>query len=208
MTADDKLDAGRRARERQKVAFMRALADRYAERFRAMEEADAVSVANEIHGMLNELIRRDSEGDADSRRIQCRRGCSHCCSNPVDVWPQEAAALVAAARAAGIELDRAKLERQAAQSIESWPKQPAADRACVFLGADGACRVYAARPVACRKLLVTSDPSLCDTSKYSPEDTERWFSWESEMLAVAALEEFGGGLMPAQLLAELKRSVR
>jgi len=205
---DDKLAANRRSRDQQKVAFMRALADRYVERFQAMEGGDASAVANEIHGTLNELIRRDGEGDVDSLKIQCRRGCSHCCSNPVEIWPQEAAALVAAASAAGIELDRAKLERQAAQSIESWPKQPAADRACVFLGADGACRVYAARPVACRKLLVTSDPALCDTTRYSPADTERWFSWESEMLAVAALEVFGGGLMPAQLLAELKRSAR
>ena len=195
---DDRDDLIFRTKREKYVAIMDEV-----ERFHAMEGRDAIPVAKEIHGALNELIRRDSEADADARKIQCRRGCSHCCSNPVEIGPHEAAALVAAAREAGIELDRAKLARQAAQTIESWPKQPAADRACVFLGADGACRVYAARPVACRKLFVTSDPVLCDTAKYTPADTVRWFSWESEMLAVAALEVFGGGLMPAQLLAAL-----
>ena len=193
----------RKARDEQKVRYLRRLADGYAERFHAMAGRNPESAANEIHGTINELIRRDCEADASSQKIRCQRGCSHCCSNPVEIWPQEAALLVKAAREAGIEPDRAKLERQSRRGIDDWREQPAADRSCVFLGADGACRVYASRPNACRKLLVTSDPALCDTAKHPPDAMERWFSWESEMVEVAALETFGRGLMPRLLLEQL-----
>jgi Fe-S-cluster containining protein len=111
---------------------------------------------------------------------------------------------VKAARDAGIELDRARLERQGRQSIDTWRQQPGTDTACVFLGGDGACKVYASRPSACRKLLAVSDPALCDARNNSLDRVERWFSWESEMLETAALEVFGRGLMPRLLLAELK----
>jgi hypothetical protein len=98
--------------------------------------------------------------------------------------------------------DKARLERQ---SRYTWRQQPAADTACGFLGSDGACRVYESRPNACRKLLVLSDPALCDAGKHPPDQVERWFSWEAEILETAALETFGGALMPRSLLAALKR---
>jgi len=203
----------RKARDEQKARYLRRLADGHAERFRAMAGRDAMAVAGETHAAMDEMLARDRKRDPASAEIACRRGCSHCCSNPVEIWPQEAVLLVAAAREAGIALDAAKLGRQAGQTIESWLQQPAADRACVFLGGDGACRVYDSRPNACRKLLVTSDPALCDTNRPSAPIThhpspvtgvERWFSWEAEMLELAALETLGRGLMPGLLLAVLK----
>jgi Fe-S-cluster containining protein len=200
----DKAEANRRAREERKAAYLRGMADRYAGRFRAAGGRDALSVAGEAHGAIDAVLERDRARSADSGAIRCRKGCDLCCRLPVEIWPQEAALLVNAARDAGIELDRARLERQSRHTVESWLQQPAADRTCVFLGEDGACRVYAARPNACRKLLVTSDPALCDTEKHAPGTAERWFSWESEMLELAALEVFGRGLMAGLLLAELK----
>jgi Fe-S-cluster containining protein len=114
--------------------------------------------------------------------------------------------LIKAACEAGIVLDTARLERQSRESIETWrQQQPAADRACIFLGEDGACRVYASRPNACRKLLVTSDPALCDAENRALDKVERWFSWEAEVMETAALDTFGRGLMAGALLAELKR---
>ena len=120
-------------------------------------------------------------------------------------YPHEARLLIAAASSRGIEIDRARLERQSRHGIDDWRRQPPADRACAFLGADGACAVYDVRPNACRKLLVVSDPARCDDSRPAPSAAERWFSWEAEMLESAAQDVFGGGLMPALLLAALGR---
>ena len=198
----EKLAANRKLREERKAAYLRGIADRHAARLRAAV-GDAASVAMEAHRAMDEVLARDREKDPASAEIRCARGCSHCCHGPVEIWPQEAAVLVKAARDAGLALDRDRLERQARQSIESWRKQPGADTACVFLGSDGACRVYESRPNACRKLLVVSDPALCDAKNQSLDRVERWFSWEAEMLETAALEVFGRGLMPRLLLAEL-----
>jgi uncharacterized protein len=205
MTDDraEKLAANRKAREERKAAYWRGVADRYAGQFRAAEGRDALSVAREVHGTMDEVLDRDRGKDAASGGIQCRKGCSHCCHGPVEIWPQEAALLVKAARDGGIELDRARLERQSRQSVDTWRQQPGADTACAFLGADGACRVYESRPNACRKLLVVSAPALCDAKNQSLDRVERWFSWESEMLETAALEVFGRELMPKLLLAQL-----
>jgi Fe-S-cluster containining protein len=200
----DKLAANRKAREERKTAYLRGIADRHAGRFRAAAGRDALSVAAEVHGTMDDVLKLDRKKDAASGDIRCRRGCSHCCHGPVEIWPQEAALLVKAAREADIELDRARLERQSRHSIDTWREQPRTERACVFLGEDGACRIYASRPNACRKLLVVSDPALCDAEHYSPERVERWFSWEAEMLETAALEVFGRDLMPRLLLDALK----
>jgi Fe-S-cluster containining protein len=202
---DDKLATNRKAREERKTGHLRGIADRHAGRFRATAGRDALSVAAEVHGTMDDVLKLDREKDAASGDIRCRRGCSHCCHGPVEIWPQEAALLVEAAREADIELDRARLERQSRHSIDTWREQPRTERACVLLGEDGACRIYASRPNACRKLLVVSDPALCDAEHHPPERVERWFSWEAEMLETAALEVFGRGLMPELLLRELKK---
>jgi hypothetical protein len=214
----DATDAKRRARIEAKETYLRRMLDRYAERFRAAADRDAEAVAGEVHATIDELLDHERGKSANSSAIQCRKGCSHCCSNPVEIWPQEAVLLVKAAREAGVELDAARLERQGKRTIDDWRLQPKADRACVFLGTDGACRVYASRPNACRKLLVLSDAALCDTNRppassdanpithhSSPiTEVERWFSWEAEMMELAALEAFGRGLMPGALLAQLR----
>jgi Fe-S-cluster containining protein len=199
----DATDANRRARIEAKETYLRRMLERYTERFRAAAGREATAVAGEVHATIDELLDHERGKSASSGAIQCRKGCSHCCSNPVEIWPQEAVLLVKAARGAGVELDAARLERQSKRTIDDWRLQPKADRACVFLGADGACRVYASRPNACRKLLVLSDPARCDTEKYTPDDTERWLSWEAEMMELAALDTFGRGLMPGMLLAAL-----
>jgi len=158
-----------------------------------------------MHGAMDAVLERDRKQDANSGAIRCSKGCAHCCHGPVEIWPQEAALLVEFARAAGIEMDRARLERQSEYSEDAWRQQPAADRACVFLGGDGACRIYESRPNTCRKLLVVSDPALCDGDKHPLDSVDRWFSRDAEMMESAALETCGAALMPRALLAELKK---
>ena len=188
-------------REERKTAHLRAMMDRYTEQFRAAAGRDAAAVARETHAATDAVLERDRGKSAASAGIRCRKGCSHCCHEPVEIWPQEAALLVEGARAAGIVLDRARLERQGRYTMETWREQPAADTACVFLGEDGACRVYEFRPNACRKLLVVSDPKLCDAANNALDEVERWICWEAEIMESAALETFGAALMPRWLLA-------
>ncbi len=205
MSEGAKAAANRKAREERKQAHLRAIFDRYAGELRAAGSRDALAVAREVHVAIDGLLERDRKKSTASADIKCRKGCQHCCHEPVEIWPQEAALLADAARESGLELDRARLERQSRYTIETWRQQPAVDTACVFLGKDGACRVYDFRPNACRKLLVVTDPELCDSAKHPPDEVGRWFSWESEILETAALEVFGRGLMPQLLLEALNK---
>lgn len=207
MIDSSKATANKAAREERKKAYLRALMERHVERFRAAESRDAVQLARDVHAAIEEVLERDRRRDAASGAIRCARGCSHCCHGPVEIWPHEAHLLVQAAREAGIEPDCARLERQSRATVDTWREQPAADTACVFLAADGACRVYASRPNACRKLLVTSEPDLCDAANNTLDRVERWWSWEAEILETAAQEVFGRDLMPRLLLGALTNGV-
>jgi Fe-S-cluster containining protein len=205
MTDSFKATANKKARDERKEAHQRTIFVRYTGQYRATGNQDAPSVARGVHIAIDNVLERDRKKSATSGDIKCRKGCHHCCHGPVEIWPQEAALLVAIAREAGMELDMARLERQSRYTMDTWLQQPAADTACVFLGDDGACKVYESRPNACRKLLVVTDPALCDAAKHPPDSVGRWFSWEAEMLESAALEVFGGALMPRSLLAALDR---
>ncbi len=203
MTDDPKTSTNRQARDERKQAHLRRMMDRYTGQFRAVGSPADPSVAREVHAAIDSVLERDRKISATSSDIRCGRGCDHCCHGPVEIWPHEAALLIEVARKSGMELDRGLLERQTRYAMDDWRQQPMVDRACVFLGDDGACKVYESRPNACRKLLVTTDPALCDAAKYPPESVGRWFSWEAEIMESAALEVFGGSLMPRSLLTAL-----
>ena len=203
MTDSFKATANRKARDERKEAHLRTILGRYSEQFRAAGNQDARSVARGVHIAIDDVLERDRKKSAASSEIKCRKGCDHCCHGPVEIWPHEAALLLEIAREAGMELDKARLERQSQYTMDTWRQQPAADTACGFLGDDGACKVYESRPNACRKLLVVTDPALCDAEKHPPDSVGRWFSWEAEILESAALEVFSAALMPRSLLAEL-----
>ena len=203
MTASFNATANKTARDARKTAHLRGIMDRYTEQFRAVGNQDAPSVARGVHIAIDNVLERDRKQSAASGDIQCRKGCAHCCRGPVEISPHEAALLVEFAREAGMELDRVRLERQSRHTADTWRQQPAADRSCVFLGGDGACQVYESRPNACRKLLVVTDPALCDAEKHPADSVGRWYSWEAEILESAALEIFGRALMPRLLLAAL-----
>lgn len=203
MTDDLKSAANRAARNEKKEAYLRAIYDRYTAEFRAAGGQDASSLASKTHIAMNVVLKSDRVKIPGSENIQCSKGCSHCCREAVEIWPQEAALLAAIVRETGMMLDMARLERQSAYSVDTWRQQPMADKACLFLGGDGACTVYESRPNACRKLLVVTDPALCDAEKSKPDSVGRWFSWEAELMESAALEVFGAALMPGALLAAL-----
>lgn len=171
--------------------------------WRTADTRDAPALARKAHAAMDAQLQQDSVTLPDGKQIRCGKGCSHCCHGPVEIWPQEAALLAQFVHDAGLTPDLALLERQSRYTVETWREQAVADQACVFLDADGACSVYPSRPNTCRKLLVMSDPAFCDARQGRMDEVDRWFSWEAEMMEVAALEVFGTALMPKSLLAAL-----
>lgn len=201
MIDEETAAANRAARRARKQAYLRSIYERHVEQFRARTGQDALAIARESHAAIDKLLERDLEQNPPLENIRCARGCSHCCHGPVEIAAHEAALLIDVVRAAGRSLDEERLRRQSRHTVDTWREQPPVDRACVFLGGDGACTVYESRPDACRKLLVTSNPAFCDAERAAVDRIDRWFSWEAEMMASAALEVFGVTLMPRALLA-------
>jgi Fe-S-cluster containining protein len=196
------MSTDRDAARLRRMAELRALYEGHVARLRAATDAAPLQLAREAHAEMDGLLEQDRRLTG-AEAVRCHKGCSHCCHGPVEIRPHEAHLLVEHLRSAGRALDRDKLERQSAYGVDTWREQPAADQACVFLDAAGACSVYDVRPNACRKLLVTSDPQHCDISRGEYERIERRFCWEAEMLESAALEVFGLQLMPQALKTAL-----
>lgn len=188
---------------RKKSAWLRTVYERNLAQCRSADISDAPALARKAHVVMDAQLQQDSAVLPEGKKIRCSKGCSHCCHGPVEIWPQEAVLLARFVRDAGLTPDLALMERQSTYTVETWREQAVADQACVFLDAGGACSVYASRPNACRKLLVMSDPGFCDARQGRMDDIDRWFSWEAEMMEVAALEVFGMALLPRAVLAAL-----
>ena len=198
----DRAESGAERRHK-KEAWLRAVYERNLAQCRAADTSDALTLACEAHTAMDTQLQKDSATLPEGKQIRCGKGCSHCCHGPVEIWPQEAALLAQFVHETDLKPDQALLERQSRYTVETWREQAVADQACVFLDAKGACSVYPSRPNTCRKLLVMSDPAFCDARQGRMDDIDRWFSWEAEMMEVAALEVFGTVLMPKSLLTAL-----
>lgn len=115
--------------------------------------------------------------------VTCREGCHWCClDNPEVVtgvellqvwmaarrlpdWPQ----VLDLARELAVEVEQIKQrqpDRRAAQA-----EVRARGRRCMFLSQDNRCKVYGARPVACRMFVAVTEPDWCDAS--NPRYSER-----------------------------------
>jgi len=191
--------------KRKKTIWLRTVYERNLAQCRAADTSDAPALARKAHAAMDAQLQQDSASIPEGNGIRCGKGCSHCCHGPVEIWPQEAVLLAQFVRDAGLMPDLALMERQSAYTVETWREQAVADQACVFLDAKGACSVYASRPNTCRKLLVMSDPACCDLQQGRMDQIDRWFSWEAEMMEVAALEVFGMALLPRAVLQALRQ---
>jgi len=67
-----------------------------------------------------------------AERLVCRRGCSDCCVDDISVF----------------EVEAQRIRANHTQLLATQP--PHAPRACAFLDAAGACRIYDDRPYVCR----------------------------------------------------------
>jgi Fe-S-cluster containining protein len=118
--------------------------------------------------------------------VSCRKGCGACCRQVAPVLPIEVPALAQALRAMGDEqrsvvVERARTARRQAEAaglgaaLDACGGTTIASRYrlaaawfslgidCPFLD-DGACGIYAERPLGCREYLVTSDPTHCGSA--------------------------------------------
>lgn len=153
------------------------------------------------------LIDRMSAETAREIKVSCKKGCSHCCHVNVDTTQQEARMALKYAREHNVEIDLEALEVQQDLQIPDRPFSKFS--ACVFLGEDGACKIYPARPISCRKFLVQSEPKFCEVSVYKDEGVVQVVHHGSEMLTSAILNEEGGaegGANFSKLLLELIRN--
>lgn len=97
-----------------------------------------------------------------SERITCKPGCSICCSTLVNISRDESELLYEYAAQNNLEIDFEKLKRQArVKTLNGWKRLKEEDRACVFLGENGLCSAYEARPSICRKWLTVSGKNKC-----------------------------------------------
>jgi Fe-S-cluster containining protein len=136
---------------------------------------------------------------ADGEKVSCAKGCAHCCHLLVEVFWEEARELAKWVQSQSeqkreywykkIQANAADFEQLCSKRKHWRPyAEPFSDddmeftdglcdnyfgktlRPCTFLGEDGACQSYAARPSSCRLHLVTSDPDLCKADVEDDED--------------------------------------
>lgn len=91
-----------------------------------MSELPVISLHGEIDRATEPLVARHAA------RLQCRRGCADCCVDGLTVF----------------EVEAARIRRAFGELLADG--EPHAPGACAFLDANGACRIYEARPYVCR----------------------------------------------------------
>ena len=141
--------------------------------FGSAREPRALQVAViTFHRRVDEIVEASVRGHAV--KIDCTRGCSHCCSLPVHVGPHEAFTLAAWLRrhfdSARLAAVITKLERNAARTRELGTEaRKRSNLPCALLGNDGACTAYEARPAQCRRFH-SMRVETCKASYANPAD--------------------------------------
>lgn len=103
-------------------------------------------------------------------QLACKANCSKCCYTNISITSDEGELLAQEVKR-GLKIDMDQLKRHAAiadSDFETFAKLSWEERACVFLGKDGECRVYEQRPATCRKWFVPSPegPANCHDLKF------------------------------------------
>lgn len=163
------------------------------------------NIAYTINRIVDESVAQTLKSK-NGRKVQCARGCAHCCKLNVSITHEEAVLLLIAAEQKHVAIDWAKVERQSPHRLATWKDQDPADRRCVFLNGREECSVYEHRPAACRKYLVTSDPKNCNTYRYPGRQVTMVAPVVGEAVVSAMLGVLDWGSMP-RMLMEARPSV-
>jgi Fe-S-cluster containining protein len=123
------------------------------------ESLGQIARAKFIHRLMDVFISEFKIKEPNFKDSPCKAKCSACCHYSVDITEDEAKLL--AERATQLGIDMTRLEKQSKVAGKDWMTLSFADRACVFLGPEGNCRVYDNRPMVCRKWYILGDPKDC-----------------------------------------------
>jgi Fe-S-cluster containining protein len=103
--------------------------------------------------------------DLIAPNIPCKARCSYCCHVAVGISETEARSISAftGRDMAKIVRPSPMIDSQAAQKFQDEAKDKYYGKPCTFLGLEGECTVYEARPMPCRTFHVIEDsPERCD----------------------------------------------
>ena len=179
--------------------------DFYMKQYKSLREGNnAESVSSAIHDAIEQAMIEAVENEKNEKP-SCGKGCSFCCYMKTDISDDEAVLLTAYSKEIGFKIDYDYLKKQLVSKDEDYMKLKLSERKCVFLDKEGACSVYQHRPMACRKLIVVSDKSKCDTEKNNGAQVKRLASVEAESISAAVLNtRKSGGLAEMMLKAKEK----
>lgn len=178
------------------IVAVRSLFEKYTQTL--SDAAPGKARAIRLHGLIDQAMEV-----AKSLPVSCRKGCGGCCHFAVEVTTDEAE-LLRNLLEAGIGIDLGKLARQSELELDSaaWGVPWSDETRCVFLGPDFECRIYEHRPIACRKLLVTTPADLCASSSSEIEPV-RVLLAETIVSAAISLDECDQGSLPRMLVKSL-----
>lgn len=167
-----------------------------------VNEVDSASLVHSFHVELDsEIERLKLKRPHLAKDVKCTQGCSYCCYFNVDISRDEAALIKMVIKEKKLNIDMSRLKHQA--KAKTWGKMKPKQKRCVFLNEIDLCMIYEHRPAACRKLLVISDPKLCNPKKV--QKVGRFIDWHVEVIASAILNGSKSGPLPEMLLEVLKR---
>jgi Fe-S-cluster containining protein len=149
-----------------------------------VEKADSMF---QILLILNQLVFQDIKRSPHKDDIICRKGCSFCCKQNVDISEEEGYLLLTYARQKGIYIDRQYLKKQNAVKDKMAIAFDPTVNSCVFLDKDkGECKVYTVRPASCRNFYSVDDSAdRCDTVKYPKGQIKAPLLEKAEMFTAA-----------------------
>lgn len=98
------------------------------------------------------LIQQEFDRNLDiyGDKIQCRKGCSKCCSQIFRITKLDAYIIAEHIRSLPA-AQRETLQQKARKYIDNLVSDRRADNPCPALGDEGECTIYEARPVICRR---------------------------------------------------------
>lgn len=92
--------------------------------------SDPIDLVARLHAAVDIMMEPHLERHA--ARLQCGLGCTTCCRDNITV----------------LEVEAERIRRDHAELLQTAEPHP--EGACAFLGEQGACRIYEARPYVCR----------------------------------------------------------
>jgi len=129
---------------------------------RKLADASNVRRASETARMAHALMQRSLASHPAPEPLACRLGCNHCCHNMVSVTAPEAFLIARAVRTREHQplLLASALQPRLAAAIGLSADQRVGRRIPCPLLIDGACSIYAERPIMCRQV-AARDATLC-----------------------------------------------